>query len=220
MPDYIPDSDAEFDAWLDNFTSTLGKEKTNLKLSDADLNELTEAKADWTAKLADYNAKHSAAEAATQAKNGARQRVKAAVRARARAIQADAGVSDATRAALGLTVSDTTRTATPAPTTRPVAQVDTSQRLRHTISFTDEQTPTSRRKPDGVRGCEIWVKVGDPAPTGPDQLRFLALDTATPYVVEYDGADAGKTAHYWLRWLSTRGEPGPWSQTVSATITS
>jgi hypothetical protein len=220
MPDYIPGSDAEFDAWLENYTNNLSKEKTNLKLSDTDVDELTQAKADWAAKSADYDAKHSAAQAATQAKKEARQRVEAVVRRHVRLLQADANVSNATRAALGLNVSDTTRTAAAAPTTRPVAQVDTSQRLRHTINFFDESTPNTRRKPDGVRGCEIWVKVGDPAPTSADQLRFLALDTATPYTVEYDGTDAGKTAHYWQRWISNRGEPGPWSQPVSATITS
>jgi hypothetical protein len=68
-------------------------------------------------------------------------------------------------------------------------------------------------------GCEIWVKVGDPVPTDPSQLRFLATDTRTPYVAEYSGEDAGKTAHSMLRWVNTKGEQGPWSQTVSATIT-
>jgi len=31
-------------------------------------------------------------------------------------------------------------------------------------------------------------------------------------------ADAGKTAYYALRWENTRGETGPWSDVVSATI--
>jgi hypothetical protein len=35
---------------------------------------------------------------------------------------------------------------------------------------------------------------------------------------EFTGPDGGKTAHYMLRWLSTRGEAGPWSETASATI--
>lgn len=69
-----------------------------------------------------------------------------------------------------------------------------------------------------MMGCEIWVKVADPAPTDPSQLRFLATDTATPYVAEYDGADAGKVAHYMLRWVNRKGEASPWSQTVSATV--
>jgi hypothetical protein len=37
-------------------------------------------------------------------------------------------------------------------------------------------------------------------------------------VTEFDGADGGKTAHYMLRWINSRAETGPWSQTVSATI--
>ena len=48
-------------------------------------------------------------------------------------------------------------------------------------------------------GCEIWVKVGDTAPTDPSQLQFLGTDTRTPYVAEYGGEDAGKIAHYMLR---------------------
>ncbi|KKK98125.1 hypothetical protein LCGC14_2645870, partial [marine sediment metagenome] len=38
------------------------------------------------------------------------------------------------------------------------------------------------------------------------------------YVATFAGADANKVAHYMLRWESTRGEPGPWSETASATI--
>ena len=71
-------------------------------------------------------------------------------------------------------------------------------------------------------GCEIWVKVtaaGEAAPVSADELSFVTLDTASPYTVEYDGADGSKTAHYMLRWVKTNGDKGPWSETVSATIT-
>ena len=77
-------------------------------------------------------------------------------------------------------------------------------------------------------GAEVWVKVaapGDPPPSdptsrlaGPGELKFLLLSTRTPAVAEFTGPDGGKTAHYMLRWLSTRGETGPWSETASATI--
>ena len=82
----------------------------------------------------------------------------------------------------------------------------------------DEATPTRTAKPDGVRGAQIWVKIGDPAPLDPSELTFLATDTRTPYVATFDGADANKVAHYMLRWENTRGETGPWSETASATI--
>ena len=111
-----------------------------------------------------------------------------------------------------------TLTAAAAAATRPVGVVDTSERLRHTIKFFDESTPQSRAKPSGVMGCEIWVKLGDTAPADPNELQFLGLDTATPYMAEYAGDQGGKKAHYMLRWVTTRGDKGPWSETVSATI--
>jgi len=52
----------------------------------------------------------------------------------------------------------------------------------------------------------------------PSLCGFLALNTRTPYVAEYPGTDGGKIAHYVLRWVNTRGEKEPWSETVSATI--
>jgi len=134
-------------------------------------------------------------------------------------MQSSPQVTDAQRQSLGLNVRSTTRTAVGAPTSRPVATIDTSHRLRHTINFVDELTPTSRAKPDGTQGCEIWMKVGDPPPAGPNDVRYLALDTRTPYTVDFEASDAGKTAYYMLRWTSTRSEAGPWSATVSGTIT-
>jgi len=57
-----------------------------------------------------------------------------------------------------------------------------------------------------------------------DDLFTLAEDMAdglphgTPYLAEYTGAQAGQMVCYWLRWVNTRGEKGPWSEPVSATI--
>lgn len=79
-------------------------------------------------------------------------------------------------------------------------------------------TPTSRAKPAGVIGREIWVKFGDPVPTDASQCQILALDTATPCVGDLDGDKAGQRAHYVLHWITTRGDKGPCSETVSATI--
>jgi hypothetical protein len=216
--DFIPDSDAEFDRWLTNFTTRLNQEKHTLKLGDEDVSALEAARTAWVTSFGAWNTQREAANAARQTKDDARDEVERVVRSHARRIQADDTVPDSVRQTLGLPVHAQTRTPAPAPTTRPVVRVDTTQRLRHTINFSDEAAANSRRRPEGVQGCEIWVKVGDPAPSDPSELRFLALDTATPYVVEYEGADAGTVAHYMTRWVSTRGEKGPWSQTVSATI--
>ena len=51
-----------------------------------------------------------------------------------------------------------------------------------------------------------------------DELKFVGTDTASPHLIKFNGSDAGKPAYYWLRWVNKRGETGPWSVPVSATI--
>jgi hypothetical protein len=217
--DYIPSSDAEFNTWLKNFELYVGANAAALGISPAQVTQLNTVTTDWATKYLDANTKQATAASAIQAKKDSRRVTEDFVRPLVGAMQSNTAVTDAHRQSLNITVRSTSRTAVGPPETSPVAQVDTSQRLRHTLSFSDERTPTSRSKPPGVQGCEIWTKVGDPAPTGPQDVHYLALDTRTPYVAEFEAADAGKKAYYMLRWISTRGEPGPWSQTVSGTIT-
>lgn len=107
----------------------------------------------------------------------------------------------------------------PSNATVPIGQVDTSKRLEHTISFRDAAHQDTKRKPRGVNGCEIWVKIGEPAPGNQKDCIFLGLDTKTPYVAHFDPEDAGKTAYYMLRWLMADGSVSAWGETVSATIT-
>ena len=120
------------------------------------------------------------------------------------------------RVTLSIGDRNTPKTPKPVPTTKPIAQVDTSQRLEHTISFTDQDS--SGAKPDGVRGCQIWFKMGEPI-TDISELSFMATDTASPYIYRFKVEDANKNVSYWLRWENTRGETGPWSDVVMATIT-
>jgi len=219
MSDYIPTSDAYFDAWQKNFVDYIVANAAALNITPAQVTSLQSQQTDWGVKFPNSNARQAEANSAVQGKNDSRSLYQDLIRSFVNIMQSSPEVTDAQRQALGITVRSTTRTAVGPPTSKPVATVDTTQRLRHTINFVDELTPTSRAKPDGVQGCEIWTKVGDPAPAGPSEVHYLALDTRTPYVVTFDTPDAGKTAYYMLRWISTRGETGPWSATISGTIT-
>jgi hypothetical protein len=219
MADYIPGADADFNTWQNNFIANLNAHKADFGLADADLAPLNAAQQGWTDGYAAHIAAQAQAEGARLSKDDSRKALETALRGMARRVQTHTGTTDRHRAELGLNVQAGTRTSAGVPETRPVAQVDTSQRLRHTVSFSDESTPNSRAKPAGAMGCEIWSKIGDPAPADPSQLHFLGLDTSSPYMVQFGGEDAGKTAYYMLRWVNTKGEQGPWSQTASATIT-
>ena len=219
MPDYIPTSDADFNAWQQNFVDYVAANAAALHITPAQVTSLQGQQADWEVKYPTSTAKQAEANSAVQGKNDCRSLYQDFIRSLVNIMQASPDVTDAQRQSVGITVRSTTRTAVGPPASKPVATVETNQRLQHTINFVDELSPTSRAKPTGVQGCEIWTKVGDPAPAGPSDVHYLALDTRTPYVVRFDAADAGKTAYYILRWISTRGETGPWSATVSGTIT-
>ncbi len=114
-----------------------------------------------------------------------------------------------------------------------------SQRLQHTIdSATSWRTGTPapprqavasglRVGRPGVIGAELIraapvrnrvLVVDGPPPVDPGELAFLAVDTRAPYTRDYAGAQGGKPAHYMLRWVNSRGETGPWSETATATI--
>jgi hypothetical protein len=57
-----------------------------------------------------------------------------------------------------------------------------------------------------------------PAPLDPSAYQSMGLNTASPFMAEFGGADVGKMAHYLLRWVGTTGEKGAWSDIISATI--
>ena len=57
------------------------------------------------------------------------------------------------------------------------------------------------------------VHIGDPA-----SFSFLTLTTRPTVRSEFRVADGGKMAVYMLRWVSTRGDKGPWSDVAKATV--
>jgi hypothetical protein len=52
----------------------------------------------------------------------------------------------------------------------------------------------------------------------PAQLTYLGNASASPQMEEFTGAQAGQSVCYWLRWVNTRSEKGPWSEPVIVTI--
>lgn len=49
-------------------------------------------------------------------------------------------------------------------------------------------------------------------------FRFLSSGASGTLQTDFATSDAGQTAYYALRWLSTRGETGPWSEVAAATV--
>ncbi len=217
MADYIPGPDADFQAWVANFVTYASANMAALGLVPADLTPISSAQTTFNADFADHFAARAAAQAAKQAKDQARAALTANIRPLVRRLQASTQVTDAEKAALGITVRDAEPSPIGPPTTAPLVSIECGNRLQHTLRFVDSATPTRKAKPPGTLGVEIWNHVGDAPPTEAD-LRFVAVDTSAPFVLNYNSADGGRTAYYWLRWVSPTGERGPWSEQAQATI--
>jgi hypothetical protein len=96
--------------------------------------------------------------------------------------------------------------------------IDTSQRLQHTIKFSDSLTPLSSAKPAGVLGCEIYRKIGGTAPASIADCDFLGTDSASPFVVPFGSVSGGQMCYYLARWANRNGLTGPTSDLISATV--
>ncbi len=218
MPDYIPVTDQDYDQWLTNFVTYARDNQAELGLSDADLAPLLASYPQWQTSWSELQVAQTAVETARQAKTDQRQLTQDQARSLVAMIQANPAVTDTQRVALQITVKSTIRSATPIPTTRPLPRLEQTGRLQHTIHFVDETTPNRRAKPSGIRGCQIWVFVGDTAPLDPNDFQYLGTDTRTPYVSNFESEEGGQLAHYYLRWVNTRDEPGPWSNPIQGLI--
>jgi len=220
MADWIEESDAEAIAQGSNIVAYATANLVLLGLTPAELAPLTGALTAFENEYNDKVAAEAAYDAAVQDAEAARVAYEEQARTFNNQMQSSPTVTDGQRAGMGLPVHDTEPTPVSAPATHPIGEVDTSEKLRHTVNFRDSMAASdSRKKPDGTRGCEIWMKIGGTPPADYKECDYLTTDTRTPHVVIFDGGDAGKTAYYLLRWVSTRNEPGAWSPLAQATVT-
>ncbi len=214
---FLPSADLQLRQWLINFANQLSLRGAALGFTTAQTEAVGQLISAFDTAYDDHIIAQEAARSARVTKDDARDAVVEAVRAAVRQIQASPACTDTIRADFRITVPDEERTAPPPPETRPIGSVDFSQRLRHTLRLADQSEPTRRSKPEGVATAEIWLKIGDEA-GGPADYRLLDKTTETRFTAEYPETEGNKTAHYLLRWVNSRGEKGPWSETVSATI--
>lgn len=217
MPKYgpFPSKEADLNSYFQIAVPYLLENRTRLLISQAN-QDLIELKLEaWNEIFPQSQNSNTKTKTIIQIKDGAKEELMTALRA----VYADIPASIWTledRNTLNMPERSTSKTPAPVPTTVPIGQVNTSRRLEHTISFTNEDG--SSAKPFGVHGCQIWYKIGTPA-VDPSELSFMFTDTASPHIHQFSGEHVGKNVYYWLRWENTRGETGPWSDVVMATIT-
>lgn len=219
MPDYIPSNDTDFTMWQANLTNIIEANMTDWGILPADFTALTGKQATWDEAFMKASNKQNRTMADVQAKDDARMPYEKEIRVFvAQWLASNTKVTNSDRERMGLTVKSGTRAPIPAPTTQPIGNIDYSVRLQHIIHYFDQTSPHKKAKPAGVHGCEIWMKIDGDAPVKTSELSYLVTDTNSPYVLTFEGDQAGKIVYYWLRWVNSRGEQGPWSKMISSIV--
>lgn len=219
MADYIPSTDPEFDLWQKSLMDKIRELMSTWGIDPTKTVDLDSKQSNWNMAFSKASNKQNRTAADVQAKRDALDDYKKEIRSFvAEFLANNSRVSDSDRTLMGLTVKSGTRTPAPVPATSPLGTVDFSVRLQHTLHLSDQATPQSKAKPAGMHGCEVWVKLGGEAPKDASELSYLGIATSFSYTTTYEGKQANTMAYYWLRWVNTRGERGPWSTTVSSII--
>ena len=216
--DFIPGSDSEFNTWQGNFILLVEPDVETWSIDTSDFISLKTRQSDWVIAFAKASNRQNRSAADVRAKDDARKLYEKDLRKFvAQWLAHNSKVTDTDRERLGIRVKLETHTPVTVPVSSPVGQIDFSTRQQHIIHFTDSAT-NGKAKPTGVHGCEIWVKIGGEPPKSESEYTYQGLDTKSPYTIDFPVADIGKTVYYRFRWVNKRGQPGPWSSTVSAVV--
>ncbi|MBY0313767.1 MAG: hypothetical protein K2W85_17005 [Phycisphaerales bacterium] len=218
---YMPRPDGDFSAWANHYYDAVEKWWSVNGFDESELKPLKDALGAWAAAYPAHVAAQQRAEGARQAKDAARAALEKEVRPVTNFVQGYPKTTNADRAEMGITVRDTSPSPAPAPSSRPLALVESGQRLTHQLRLVDESTPTRRARPKGVQRAEVFVALtppGQPAPANPGDYRYIGSVTRGETTLSFESDKGGMQAHYLSRWVSTSGATGPWSETASATV--
>jgi hypothetical protein len=156
--------------------------------------------------------------ATVKAKNDARKVAEKASRGFIKAnLTNNRKLTDADREKIGLPVHDTNPTPAPDIVSRPEIEIRFHNLQEHVLVVHDSATGSAARPAHAI-GFEIWRKVGEPAPAIDSDWLLVVQALHSPHTLHYTQAESNLRAYYRVRWVNSRGVPGPWSETQSAII--
>jgi len=224
----IPRADGDFSAYANSYYQAVEKFWSVQGLDPTDLKPLKDALSAWNAAYPKHIAARNAAEGARQIKDAAKRELERQIRPITAFVQSYPKTTDADRATIGITVKDTGATPTPAPASRPLLLIDAGSRLTHRLRVFDESAAPAaegraprKARPRGTLGAEVYLAVVAPQEQPPADFgnyTFVRTVTSGAAEVSFEPTQGGSRAAYLVRWVSATGEPGPWGETVTATV--
>jgi hypothetical protein len=217
--DYLPRKDRDFLVWIINLLKYLAPILGRVGLPPERYQKLEAERDDFAQKLAVTEEPSTCTAVAVEAKNAARKLLETDVRIDVKGyITYNPTMTDDDRKALGLPIHKSGRTPSPVATTYPDFDVNSGTIRRLGVEFYDQGQKKSKAKPAGQHGAEIRWAISDTPIVDVAELIHSSFDTRTPFTLEFQGHERGKTVYFCLCWENNVGVKGPWSEIVSAII--
>jgi hypothetical protein len=216
---YMPEAQAEFDAWLKNFSTRISAGPQKYNLSEADAAIVAEVFAEWSAAYRPVTAPASKTKVTVAAKMAAREMAEATIRPCAQIIANDPNVSPEAKVALGLNPRINGRTPIKPPQTSPMLSVAPAGNLLLKLTYQCSGSGVSKRaKPPGVTACQLFYAVSPTPITNQSELPLKMLATKSPVHLRFDAREANMPCYFAARWGVQTGGVSPWSRIVSFTV--
>lgn len=220
---YIPSKDAEFSAWLLNFSSLITAAPATYGLT-APAAAIIQAANDAFQPAYALAIDPGTRTAPTVAEKDA-QRVSATATVRPYAIQIslNAAVTDENKLAVGVNLPNNAPVPIPPPATYPMPSLRSAGPLTHLLAYADSGAPSGKGKPYGVVGCEVFRSIGIVAAVDPAQATYYNTVTKAPFTSSFQAGDIGKVCTYFMRWTTRSGpsgiaQKGPFSAPLVLTV--
>jgi hypothetical protein len=222
-PSYVPQPDALFATWLDNFSVKLTADPVAYGLVAGDALAVDGVNDVFQLAYALAIAPATRTSATIADKDAARVNAESVVRPYAVRVIQNPNVTNLARVELGVTVPTPVSTPVPAPTTAPSLILINATPLLHNLAYRDSTDPLVRAKPFGVLSLALYAQLGVTAGIDPDAATFVASYNKTPFQVNWTAENRGKHATFWGRWCTRSGpagkpQMGPWSASLDAII--
>jgi len=217
MSGYIPQNAAQFDLFVQNLLRHVGVNLSRWSvIPQAAMQRLTALHGTFHTAL--NKAKETPTSAYINARNTARKELESAIREFVNQYLRFAPVTDLDRDKMRIPNKNNTRTARSNEVNEKVDFVIQTRGIRKLVVDFWQHGKSSKAKPRGYDGAVVLWHIGSEKPVKPEDFRFHATASRTPFIIDFEENERGQKVWIALCWQNSRSIRGRWSEYKSTIV--
>jgi hypothetical protein len=218
--DLVKANDSDFLDQITAFYTFINADPAAYGFTAGEADDLKTEKNLFGTSLGDFTTKNTAARAAREKKDVDREPAEDRFRWMAGQFNKRPNVTNAERIQAGIPPkSESVGSITADLGTAPLILVEQAGIHEHVVRFFMPNTDSGSKKPQGVDGAKLYMKIDGAPSTNLKEYGFIAFDKKSPYNYSHEPENAGKQAHYIAIWATDEEEHSSQSETFSLMIT-